>query len=298
MIAEENPFPGGDEFRWPDAGPSWRGHVRRLYDAAAGRLARVNVPRAISLVDAIGRGANLVALHGPALSEVSTLYEWLPEDRLGRIARDICALHLKNRMAIAIVEGGRTADLAKRVRWSSDVARRDVLADRRGLVVVAWHVGAFFGIRAALYHLGSRVLMLRDLPVAEAASRAAALKRAVDHLRDGGLVVSTLDGPGGTSTGEVTCLGRRIALRRGPFTLARLTAAPLVPVACAWTESAHIEVRVGAPLLHRNIGNVASRELEDEMAACAARWLETYLRAEPQEIWLSTLRYYLAAPRM
>ena len=32
------------------------------------------------------------------------------------------------------------------------------------------------------------------------------------------------------------------------------------------------------------------------MAARTARWLDAYLRAEPQEIWLSTLRHYLSAP--
>jgi lauroyl/myristoyl acyltransferase len=157
-------------------------------------------------------------------------------------------------------------------------------------------VGAFHGIRAALASIKRAELVMRDMPMHDAASRAAALKRAVDHVKDGGIVVATIDGPGGSSTGEVTCLGRRIVLRRGPFVLTRLTRAPLIPVVCAWTPRGQIEVRHGPPIDPAWDPALAGTGLETAMAARIASWLDGYLRDEPQEIWLSTLRHFLAAP--
>ena len=297
MTGDANPLLRTSEDRWPDAGPARRQRVRRLYDAVATSLARAHLPGTIAVLDAVGRAANLAAVHGPSPAEVAALYEGLPSLRLKPVARTISALHFKNRAAIALVGSGRTADLSKLVRWSSDSARRELVEEGGGKLVVACHVGAFFGIRAAFHGLTRPVLSLRDLPMPDAASRAGALKRAIDHLRAGGLVVATLDGPGGTSTGEVTCLGRRIVLRRGPFTLARITGMPLVPVVCAWTRQHRIEVRIAAPIARLPGADLAATALEDDMAAVTARWLDAYLRAEPQEIWLSTLRHYLAAPR-
>jgi hypothetical protein len=271
--------------------------LRRLYDSVAAGLARIHLPSTIAVLDVAGRAANLAAFHGPSPAEVAALYEWLPRHRLGGVARNISALHLKNRAAIALVQRDRTADLSKLVRWSCDSGRHDLVEDGGARLVVACHVGAFFGIRAAFHGINRPVLMLRDLPMSDAASRAAALKRAIDHLRAGGLVVATLDGPGGTSTGEVTCLGRRIVLRRGPFTLARLTGTPLVPVVCAWTRQSHVEVRIASPIEPPRSDGLTSTGLEDDMAVRTAQWLDAYLRAEPQEIWPSTLRQYLAAPR-
>lgn len=297
MSGEANPLLRSGEDSRPRASPARRKQVRRLYDSVATQLARASVPGAIAVLDAVGRAANLAALHGPSASEVAALYGWLPSHRLGAVARNISALHLKNRAAIALVQGDRIADLSKLVRWSSESARRELVDAGGGKLIAACHVGAFFGIRAAFHGIDRPVLMMRDLRMSDAASRASALKRAIDHLRAGGLVVATLDGPGGTSTGEVTCLGRRIVLRRGAFTLARLTGAPLVPVVCAWTTRSHIDVRIAAPIERSRSAELTATALEDDMAVRTARWLDAYLRAEPQEIWLSTLRNYLAAPR-
>jgi hypothetical protein len=298
MSGQANPLLRSNEDRWPDAGSAQRRRIRRLYDAAIARLGRGgHLPSTFAVLDALGRAANLAALHGPSRTEAAALYDWLPRRRLGRIARDISALHLKNRAAIALVKSGQTAALSKLVRWSSEAARHDLREGRGGMLVVACHVGAFFGIRAALHGIGRPVLTLRDLPMSDVTSRARALKRAVDHLRAGQMVVATIDGPGGTSTREVECLGRRIVLRRGPFMLARITGTTLIPVVCAWTRQGHLEVRVAAPIERQSNPNLTSAEIEDDMAVRTARWLDTYLRTEPQEIWLSTLRNYLAAPR-
>ena len=296
MSAEPNPLVAADGERWPDPGPGWRQALLRRHDTVARSLARVHLSGTIALYDALGRAANLAGLHGPSPSQVARLYDWLPRRDVGRVARDISALRAKNRVSIALVLSDRTADLAKRVRWSDEAGRQALAESRRGMVIVACHVGAFFGIRSALHGTGRRVFMMRDSITPDAASRARVLKRAVEGLGAGELIAATLDGPGGTSTHEVQCLGRRITFRRGPFVLARLTGAPIVPVACAWTAGRHIEVRVAAPIARPTRQDLDAAGFEDEMASRTARWFDEYLRAEPQEMWPDTLRHYLAAP--
>jgi hypothetical protein len=296
VSGERNPLVRNGEDHWPDAGSAGWQQLRRLYDGAAQRLARAHLRSTIAALDAAGHLANLSALHGPSRSEVAALYDWLPRRSLGTVARDIAALHFKNRAAIALVQSGGTRSLSEVVRWASEAARDDLFQGEGARLIVACHVGAFFGIRAALETIERPALTLRDLPMGDPASRARALKRAVDVLRQGGLVIATLDGPGGTSTGEVECLGRRIVLRRGPFTLARITGAPMVPVVCAWTRQGRIEMRIAPAVGRPAAGERVGAEFEDLMAIRAARWIDQYLRSQPQEIWLSTLRHYIAAP--
>ena len=187
-----------------------------MYDASVVALTTVHLSGAIASLDALGRLANRAGVHGPSRAEVTALYPWLPVQGLGKIARDIAALRLKNRAAVALVDQGRTDRLASLVEQSSKSFGAELFG-RGGTVVMACHVGAFLGIRAALHSFGQEALVLRDVPIQDFTSRAAALKRSVDYLRDGGLVVGTIDGPGGTSTSEVECLGRRIVFRRGPL---------------------------------------------------------------------------------
>jgi len=292
-----NPLVRDAEADWPDPGPAWKQRARRLCDATAIRLARAHVPSALALLGAAGRAANFSNILSPSTSEVAALFHWLPRGDLGRVARSIAALHLKNRAAIALVQDGRTADLARLVRWSDDARRADLMDGSQSTVIAACHVGAFFGIRAALHGLNRPVFMMRDLAMPDAVSRASLFKRALEALRAGELVVATLDGPGGISTREVTCLGRHIVLRRGAFALARMTGARIVPVTCAWTRRSQIDVRIAPPINRPDQANHALADFEHEMAAGAARWLDGYLRAEPHEIWPSTLRNYLAAPQ-
>ena len=296
MSGEDNPLSRGGEDLWPVAGSVWRQRLRRAYDASTWWLARRHPSAAIRALDIAGRLAHRIGVNGPSRDELTALYDWLPPHEQVQVGRAIAALRLKNRAAVAMVAHDGTAHLARLVRWPSEPHGHE-LFDANGKVVLACHVGAFLGIRAALHSINGTALVLRDVPMQDFASRSAALKRAVDHVRAGGTVVATIDGPGGTSTGEVECLGRRIVFRRGPFVLSRLTGAPLVPVVCAWTSDARIAVRIAAPIDRPANRDLAADEFETLMAARTARWLDAYLRAEPQEIWLSTLRNFLAAPR-
>jgi hypothetical protein len=271
--------------------------VRAIYGHTVGALGRLGPAATVRSLDMAGRAAHAAGLLGPRAHDVAALFPWLDTATQARVARRIATLPVKNRAAIAFVEhGGGMRRVAMLLDWQADHGGNAILRPGAGTVILACHVGAFFGIRAALHAAGRDALTLRELPLDTAADRAAALKRGLECLQRGGLVVASMDGPGGTSTGEVECLERSIVLRRGPFALARLARAPLVPVACAWTEAGRIDVRVGNALDVASVG-ASPGEIETRMAAAAARWLDRYLRADPHELWPSTLTYFLAAPQ-
>lgn len=285
LLEGEHHWPPGMDRRWD----------RRAYDAGVSWLAARSLPATIMALDVLGRSANIAGAHPPSIAEIAALYTWLPRSQCRLIAPRIAALRLKNRAAVALAARGRIAELAHRVRWAAEGPPR--LAGPGGRILTACHVGVFFGISAALERARIRAFMLRDAPMRDPAARAAAFKEAVDTIRRGGTVVAIVDGPGGSSTGDVECLGRRVVFRRGPFALARLTRAPLVPVVGAWTQGGAIEMRAGPDIEPAAAcSSCGPDDVETGLAASVARWLESYLRAEPQEIWPSTIRNFLAAP--
>lgn len=294
-----NPLIPSDHDRWFDTRPSsWWKTASDGYDRLALRLTARHPQAGIRALTLLGHLANRCALHGPSPGELAALYGPLPPRLLARIGRDIAALRFKNRAAIAMVHRAGVEHLARLVRSPGTVRLGQIHAGKRPALLLAWHVGAMFGVRAALQRANVPALTLRNLPLESTNARAGALKRAVDHLRAGGLVVAVPDGPGGTNTDEVECLGRRIVLRRGPFMLARMTGAPIIPIVAAWEPDGSISVRVDPPLDRPSSPSDAAVSFDHELAGGAARWLEAYLRAEPQEIWLWTLRNFLEAPRV
>ena len=147
---------------------------------------------------------------------------------------------------------------------------------------------------AAFRRAGVDVLFVRNLPLDDERARARGLALALDHLRQGRLIIATPDGPGGSSTGPVSCLNRIVAFRRGPFMLARVTGAPILPATARWESDGRLAVKLHQPLpcpvgMHQ-------RAFEDALAADAARWLDAYMRERPCEIWSYTLANLLGAP--
>jgi lauroyl/myristoyl acyltransferase len=289
-----NPLVPGDHDRWATADPAWPAATYDAYDRFALALTSIHAPTGIRVLDALGYAAHWCAFHAPSPADLTQLYGPLPPARVRRIARHVAALRFKNRAAIAMVERVGVEALARLIRDAHIEGLDGFDGEKRSGILLAWHVGAMFGVRAALHRAGVATLTLRDLPIQSTAARASALKRAVDHVRAGGLVIAVPDGPGGENTGEVECLGRRIVLRRGPFMLARVTGAPLIPIVAKWEADGYISVRAARPLDRCSSPKVAS--CEDELCRRAAQWLGEYLVAEPEQIWLWTLRSFLEAP--
>jgi hypothetical protein len=150
------------------------------------------------------------------------------------------------------------------------------------LVLVSFHVGTIVALGAVFERLpGPRLALFHGSVVHRPGIRvvdtgedgyAFAAKCALDTLRAGGFVFSIADG-GGRSRVEADLFGRRIALPRGTFTIARLAGAPLLPVAARW-RGPTIEIASGDPIAPGD---------ESEMAGALSRWLEAYLVEHPEE---------------
>ncbi len=104
--------------------------------------------------------------------------------------------------------------------------------------------------------------------------RAAAFRGALSALRDGQFVAIAVDATRISTHLDVELLGRSVPLARGAFALARMTGAPIVPVAPAW-RGRRVEFEMGDPI---------SSPSEQEMASATARWLEGFVRRHPEEL--------------
>ncbi|MEA2442974.1 MAG: Bacterial lipid biosynthesis acyltransferase [Thermoleophilales bacterium] len=184
-----------------------------------------------------------------------------------------------------------------------EVATNPALAELRApLIVASFHVGASSAVGAALEQLPGEVLVLhrgrfaprRDVTLVRVGEdeweRARTLHRAVKTLRSGGFVFVAVDAYEqgyDVSTIEVPMFGGVVSLARGAFALARITGAPIVPLAARW-RGARVEITCGEAI---------PPEPDDHATAAAtARWLEGYLREFPGEISLRTLEILRLPP--
>lgn len=108
--------------------------------------------------------------------------------------------------------------------------------------------------------------------------RAQAFHGAFEHLRSGGFVIIAADVVTGEVI-EVPFFEKTIRLARGPFALARLTGAPLVPLVLHWGK-AGLETTLGEPIAMSGSG----AEGEESAARRAAVWLEQRLLQFPEEL--------------
>jgi hypothetical protein len=260
---------------------------KRSFDAAGKLLARLTKlhPRAsLSLAAAAGALRHRVTGRWPTVEEVRSLFPHLDGPAAMDVAARIAALHERNRVLVhGIIHHG--GDPVRSLVSAAD----SLLALEGPRILGAFHVGALQAVGPALEGLRSPVLAFRNgrlftprgsLQVVstkgDAQARAAALHRALLHLRTGGLVALALDVAAGDGM-ETHCLGHPLRLARGAFVLARWTGAPIVPIAARWTSAG---IRVEA-------GSAVSTPQE------AAGWLERYLLESPSEITLGLLRTLL-----
>jgi lauroyl/myristoyl acyltransferase len=123
------------------------------------------------------------------------------------------------------------------------------------------------------------------------------LKRALEYLRGGGLLLTSLDAQIGNDTAELPFLGGRLTLRRGVATLARLSGAPLLPITQRWaSRGARITVTVHDPIPCPSSPGETRIAFENALLAEAARWVEAYARAVPQEMCLDLLAEHWRGP--
>jgi lauroyl/myristoyl acyltransferase len=249
---------------------------------------------AYAVAGALGSLRNRLSRRWPSPEQIQILFPQLTRREAHRIAWEIAGNEGRNRLLIETIRRAGPAAMRPLVATSAKVFA--VL--RPPLVLGMFHTGAIQALNVAVERLPGRVLVLRQgllfppVPPVETEStdgdgqrRAAAFRRALLHLKEGGFVVLALDVVQGASLG-VSCLGRPLELARGPFALARLTGAPIRPLVARW-ERGRIGIVVGDEL--------EAPAGEGDCAAASARWLERYLAESPVEVGLGLLRALLGS---
>jgi hypothetical protein len=268
------------------------------------RLAAHNPRLAFRLGSGLGAMRNRLTGRWPAAREVAALFPGLSPSDSMRIAGAIGGLEERNEVFVRCVR--RTGIECMR----HPVEVPDAFRTMEGPCILGtFHVGAVHTAGVALEILGKPVLALRSgylftprAPVELQSTaggtqqRAAAFARALEYLKHGGIVLMALDiAPAGAI--ETECLGRPLALARGPFALARMTGAPIAPLAIRWTRRGTAVV-IGTPLQSERLSEASTDPTYFELglARAASRWLEAYLRQTPSELSLGLIRELLYRP--
>jgi len=201
--------------------------------------------------------------------------------------------------------------LGARLRPPDRGAIDGLRAGGRGLLLVAWHAGVVGAIAPALARVGVEALVLlharrpeaspgiEQVELRAADGSAAALKRAVDRLRAGGVVVYAVDVPWEdreTAIGPFPLLGRAAPLKPGASLMARLGRAAVAPVTARWTGRT-VEVDVHAPIVGTAPPDCAAGADRAVDGAVCVFW-DGYLRAHPGELWVESLRAIARAPKL
>ena len=267
--------------------------LTRLLALLAARQPRL----ALALASTAGALRNRMTDRWPAVSEVELLFPHVPPREAVGIAAAIGALEERNDVFVRCVKRSGM----ERVRPTAVLP--DALLNIEGPCILGtFHVGALHTVGVTLEALRKPVLAFRDgllfiprAPVALLSSkggeqrRAAAFVRALGHLRQGGIVLMALDTAPEVAI-ETECLGHPLALARGPFVLARMTGAPIVPLAVQWVRRG-TRVVLGDALASEVATDAAL--FESRLASAASLWLEHYLLDAPSEISLGLLRELL-----
>jgi hypothetical protein len=258
----------------------------------------------LTATGAIGRTAHRLHPARPAVSDVAALFHDIPPADAATIAHAMSGARYQNR---ALVEIARRRGLAL-LRDVVDPAGVEALRPLVGggpAILVGWHVGPPFGLAGAFEAVGLQVLLLRralsygTTPTLEVAptdggqdERSSAFRQALARLREGGVVLLAVDASDVAQTAPVPCFGRARSMARGPFALARLTGAPVLPIAAALDGDRVVRVAIGSRLTGDGEGDA----LEASLAAGAAAWLEGFLRRSPGQLRRCVLAWLLEAP--
>ncbi len=290
----------------PHARPLWRRCARYGFESTASLAARVHLRLTLRGAAAFGRVAHSIVPLDPPVEEVADAYGLDGADA-ARVARELSAQHQQTRLLMTVLGRHGIAKLAG--AFDFDDLAMAALTDRCArppIIFLTWHAGPIFSLGCAFSRLGVPLLAIRrtggwfpatpgvDLAATDGSgeARAAAFARGLARLRDGGLVLMAADARGFSTTRAVPFFGRAVAPVRGPFALARMTGAPIVPIVARYTPDGKVGFVLGDPLQDQESGT----EKETALAAAAMAWFESYIRRNPEQLWVGSLRWLRSAP--
>ena len=253
----------------------------KLLVVILGRISRVSRPLAFRLTDLVA-ACTTFARRGPTTRDVARLFPELDPSRRRSVIRNAWRTQARHFLLEALVLRNGIAAIQPLLRQS------DALDALRGpATLVTFHTGPLLALVAAAERVNGPVFGIRSSEVRTARiasvkvrrpgdsveSRTAIIVDAVRHLRTGGFVLVAADGQH-SSTLPVPFLNTHLRLSRGAFSPARMTRTPVVPILARWVDR-EMELVIGEPL---------AGDDEEALAASAARWLESYLRVNPEEL--------------
>ncbi len=282
--------------------------VRQAGRASLDPLLRTLPRMAFATAGASSRIARALAPAPLTEADLSALLGNLSPHELRRILREIDARWARSSLLKHLVAQGAVREVSSCLRLRG-FERLFALRERHvPAILVTWHTGPYQIVGTAVRSQGLEMLTIARgiadpelneghsiTPAGSQTQAVAALKRAVVHLRAGGIAGVAGDGNYGSSVTEVTVLNRRLAFRHGFATLARLTGAPIMPIVASWNGGT-IDVTVHEPLA---LPAPVETPLEFEHAVlhAAAAWFDGYLRTYPTELRPDRVRMMLTAPR-
>jgi hypothetical protein len=283
-----------------------------VYDGLMSTASRMDMATVVALAGQAGRAMHAVHPRHPSPEEISRLFAGFDSPGAHdpvRIARQMSELRYQNRALISLV-ARQGIDPIIAITDPSAAARPDsMLGPSTAAILVGWHVGPIFGLTGFLSqqsvpllvirtsgHYAARGSMTFAFTSGGMAQRKTAVQRAIRHLKQGGRVTIASDGPDFSESVEVRCFGRAMQLARGPYALARMTGAPLVPVAPRWMPDGRIGIEVGPVLPAPPVAD--AERFEQTYAQASTDWFEQYILAHPGDLWLYRLRHLLAADRV
>jgi hypothetical protein len=286
------------------AAPVWWHRARRAYDRVTRSAGEISLPATLAAADGFGRLVYRLNPRYPPVAEVAALFSGTSRSPAS-ISSRMCGMRYKNRALVSIMSRSGSRVLIPLLSAGSVETIRNI---PQPAIAFTWHAGPAGWLAASLMRAGVPAFAIRrtarpprwGIEVGSSwgpvEARARTFARAMTRLREGGLVVVAVDGEDLKTPLPAPCLGRLVPMARGPFALARLTGAPLVPLVARWTDRGQVEIVAGDAITQEEI-SLAGGDSETTAARLAARRMEGCLRASPHEIWFCMLRWLLAAPR-
>lgn len=299
--------------------PGQAGRLRAHTDPLLQELPR-NVLQDLASSLVSGVWSNVLTEGQPIARVVSHLTGTAPGESLDALVTRVLFTDIKNRCLTHAWRVSGLESVPDLIRCPDAPRLRDLQHRRQPAVFVFSHFGPKYAVAPAFQSVGVPVAMFQGLIPAplqrsdverfagrlpgmefywindSATSRAIHLKRAVERLQRGELVASAIDGGHGDVLMEEDFFGHRIKVGRGPAVLARLTAAPLIPVTVTWGEGWSMEFRVHEPLERPDPAGGAEN-FDRELTRRAVRFFDAFLRQAPDQMRIDRIARLITKPR-
>jgi lauroyl/myristoyl acyltransferase len=265
----------------------WR-LIRSVAIGTISLIGRIYPPLAYAVADVLAWCAHALGKDERAIGELATQYaQWTGGDR-EQIARGLARSAARHVVAVLLSRFMTLEQGARYVVLEDPKRIHQIASQGRGVILATWHLGhtlagTYAAMSASGLHGASIDGWTRPSPPPNIesigvhdgkGSETGAVLRAIKLLKEGGIIGMPVDSDLGTAM-EVSILGREATFRRGAAALARMSGAPVHPVAAYWTKGRnYATIRIGPEIEAK--GSTPA-EQEQSIADGLARWIENFI---------------------